>query len=146
LLLISANVSHKKPIIRIGRNLLNTRKCGIICKPDIKKGLECYDDAGFAGGWSQADAKIAENILSLTGYNIMFANCPILWVSWLQTKIVLSTAEAEYIALSQSLWDVIPLLALLQEINKVFPIHLKTPTFVCKVHEDNQSCITMATT
>ena len=29
--------------------------------------------------------------------------------------------------------------------NKVFPVHVKTPTFVFKVHEDNQSCITMAT-
>ena len=75
----------------------------------------------------------------------MFANCPILWVSRLQTEIALSTAEAEYIALSQALQDVIPLITLLTEINKVFPDHVKTPTFVCKVHEDNQSCITMAT-
>ena len=75
----------------------------------------------------------------------MYANCPILWVSHLQTEIALSTAEAEYIALSQSLRDVIPLITLLKEINKVFPVQVKTPTFVCKVHEDNQSCITMAT-
>ncbi len=75
----------------------------------------------------------------------MYANCPILWVSRLQTEIALSTAEAEYIALSQSLCGVIPLITLLKEINKVFPIHVKTPTFVCRVHEDNQSCITMAT-
>jgi len=72
-------------------------------------------------------------------------NVPFLWVSCLQTKIVLSTAEAEYITLSQSLRDVNPLITLPKEINKVFPVHVKTPTFVCKVHEDNQSCITMAT-
>ncbi len=74
----------------------------------------------------------------------MYANCPILWVSHLQTEIALSTAEAEYIALSQALHDVIPLITLLKEINKVFPVHVKTPTFVCKVPEDNQSCIAMA--
>jgi hypothetical protein len=74
----------------------------------------------------------------------MYANCPILWVSRLQTEIALSAAEAEYIAFSQSLRDIIPLITLLKEINKVFPVHVKTPTFVCK-HEDNQSCITMAT-
>ena len=64
----------------------------------------------------------------------------------LQTEIALSMAEAEYIVLLQSLRDVIPLITLLKEINTAFPVHAKTPTFVCKVHEDNQSCITMATT
>ena len=65
----------------------------------------------------------------------MYANCPILWVSRLQTEIALSTAKAKYIVLSQ----------LLRDINKVFPVHVKTPMFVCKVNEDNQPCITMAT-
>ncbi len=37
------------------------------------------------------------------------------------------------------------MITLLKEINKVIPVHVKTPTLVCKVHEDNQSCITMAT-
>jgi hypothetical protein len=117
---------------------LDTRKRGIIYKPDKTNGLECYVDANFAGGWSQAVADNAENVLSHTGYVLMYANCPILWVSHLQMEIALSTAGAEYIALSQSLRDVIPLLTLLKEINKVFPVHVKTPTFVCKVHDDNQ--------
>ena len=142
----SPMLSHEKSIMRIGRYLLDTRKRGIIYKPDVSKGLECHVDADFAGGWSQADSENADNVLSRTGYVIMYADCPILWVSRLQTEIALSTAEAEYIALSQSLRDVIPLITLLKEINTVFPVHVKTPTFVCKVHEDNQSCITMATT
>ena len=129
-------LSHEKSIMRIGRYLLDTRKRGIIYKPDKSKGLECYVDADFAGGWSQVDADNADNILSQTGYIIMYANCPILWVSRLQTEIALSTAEAEYIALSQSLRDVISLITLLKEINKVFPVHVKTPTFMCKVHKN----------
>jgi hypothetical protein len=75
----------------------------------------------------------------------MYADCPIIWVSHLQTEIALSTAKAEYISLLQALQDVIPFITLLQEIDKVFPMHVKTPTFMCKVHLDNQSCITMAT-
>ena len=109
------------------------------------KGLECYVDADFAGGWTQANASNAENVLSRTGYVIMYASCPTLWVSWLQTKIALSTAEMEYIALSQALCDVIPLITLLKEVNGVFPVHVKTPTLVCQVHKDNQSCIIMTT-
>jgi hypothetical protein len=138
-------LSHEKSIMHISPYLLDTRKRGIIYKPNKSKGLECYVDANFAGGWSRANADNADNVLSQTGCILMYANCPILWVSRLQTEIALSTAEAKYIALSQSLRDVIPLITLLKELNKVFPVHLKTPTFVCKVHEDNQSCITMAT-
>ena len=33
----------------------------------------------------------------------------------------------------------------MEEINEVFPLHIDKPNFVCKVHEDNQSCIKMAT-
>ncbi len=97
--------------MRLGCYLLDTRKCGIIYTPDRLKGLECYVDADFAGEWTQADAANAENVLSRTGYVIMYASCPILWVSRLQTKIALSTAKAEYIALLQALCNVIPLIS-----------------------------------
>jgi hypothetical protein len=56
----------------------------------------------------------------------------------------LSTAEAEYIALSQALREVIPLMTLMEEIHPVFPVQVTQPKFVCKVHEDPQSCIKMA--
>ena len=137
-------LSNEKAVPRIGNYLLGTRTRGIVYKPDKSKGLECYVDADFAGGWSQADAENAENVMSRTGYIIMYANCPIHFVSKLQTEIALSTAEAEYIALSQALREVIPLMTLLEEINKTFPVTLGAPDFVCTVHEDNQSCIKMA--
>ena len=75
----------------------------------------------------------------------MYAGCPVHWCSKLQTEIALSTTEAEYIALSQSLREVIPLIELLKEINEVFPIYLPTPKIKCKVYEDNESCISLAT-
>ena len=49
-------LSHEKAIMRLGRYLLDTQKRGIIYKPDRSKGLECYVDADFAGGWIQANA------------------------------------------------------------------------------------------
>ena len=63
----------------------------------------------------------------------------------MQTEIALSTAEAEYIALSSALREVIPLMTMMEEIHQVFPIIICKPNFICKVHEDNQSCIKMAT-
>ena len=56
----------------------------------------------------------------------------------------LSTAEAEYISLPSSLRQVLPLMKMMEEINEVFPLLISKPNFVCKVHEDNQSCIKMA--
>ena len=137
-------LSHEKAVMRIGRYLLHTKTRGMIFEPDISKGLEVYVDADFAGGWDKADADNAENVLSRTGYAICYANCPILAVSKLQTEIALSTAEAEYIALSQSLREAIPLMTLLEEIHEHFPVVIGPPNFICTVHEDNQSCIRMA--
>ena len=83
--------------------------------------------------------------MSRSGFVIKYTDRPIYWSSKLQTEIALSTAEAEYIALSSSLREVIPLMAVMDELNKVFPLLMETPKFYCKVWEDNQSCIVMAT-
>ena len=72
------------------------------------------------------------------------AGCPIYWQSKLQTEIALSTAEAEYIVLSQALREALPMTSLMKEINVIFPLYLTSPRFDIKVREDNQSCIMMA--
>ena len=53
--------------------------------PNIDKGIKCYVDAKFPGGWAQANTDNAENIMSHTGYLIMYVGCPLLWCSKLQT-------------------------------------------------------------
>ena len=136
---------HEQAITRIGRYLLGTKEKGIRYKIDKSKGLECYVDADFAGGWDITDPHDASNLMSRTGFVIKYADCPIYWKSKLQTEIALSTAEAEYIALSTALREVIPLLTVMKEINEVFPLMMEPPNFYCKVWEDNQSCIAMAT-
>ena len=79
--------------------------------------------------------------MSRTGYIINYANCPVIWSSKLQSEIALSTTEAEYIALSQSLRDVLPLVGLLRELQRSIPFDPATPVVHCKIHEDNQGCI-----
>ena len=51
--------------------------------------------ANFAGDWDKADSENPEAFLSRTGYVLMYANCPVLFCSKLQTEIALSTTEAE---------------------------------------------------
>ena len=79
--------------------------------------------------------------MSRTGFIIKYANCPIIWNSKLQTEIALSTTESEYIALSQAMRDVIPMINLLTELRHTIPILQETPTLNCTVFEDNRGCI-----
>ncbi len=104
-------------------------------------GIGCYVDADFAGGYNITTYADADNIMTRTGFVITYTNCPIYWASWLQTEIALSTAKAEYIAMSSVLRKVIPPMTLIKELHTIFPVHINKPNFFCKVHEDNQSII-----
>ena len=138
-------LSHERAIRRIGKYLLGTQNKGIIFSPNPEKGLECFVDADFSGNWTAVDSVDPENVLSRTGYIIFYAGCPIHWVSKLQTEIALSTTESEYVALSQSMRDVIPMMNILEEFKQVLFIPDIPPIVKCKVFEDNTSCIKVAT-
>ncbi len=127
------NFSRKQAITCIGCYLLGSRDKGIKHKVDLSKGLKCYIDANFAGGWDQTDPHGASNHMSRSGFVIKYADCPIYWSSKLQTEIALSTAEEEYIALSSSMCEVIPLMTVMDELNEVFPLLMVTLQFYCKV-------------
>ncbi len=137
-------LSHEQATTCLGRYLAGTKERGIVYELDKSMGIECYVDADFAGGWNVTTSTDADNIISRTRFVITYANCPIYWASCPQIEIALSTAEAEYIALSYALRKVIPLMTLMKELHTIFPVHINKPNFFCKVHEDNQSIIGMA--
>ena len=137
-------LSHERAVKRIVKYLLDSKDKGIVYKPDLSRGLECFVDADFAGGWKDSDKDSPESVLSRTGYVIMFAGCPITWCSKLQTEIALSTTESEYIALSTAMRGVIPFLNLMEETAQLFGIQSEKPVFRCTVWEDNESCIKVA--
>jgi hypothetical protein len=78
---------------------------------------------------------------------ICFADCPILWKSKLQTEIVLSTMEAEYVALSTSCRDLFPLIDVTKEICSNFDIGKCTfrdaAQLHVKIHEDNVGALAL---
>jgi hypothetical protein len=108
-------LQHEQAVKRIVRYLKRTKGKGLILRPDTSKGLECHVDADFAGGFSPDYSDDATTCYSRTGYIIWFAGCPLIWSSKLQTTVALSTTEAEYIALSTALRDVIYVMQLLNE-------------------------------
>ena len=129
--------SHKLAVMRIGRYLLGSQDKGLVYTVNTARGLETYVDANFAGRWDPANADDASTLYSRTGFVIKYTGCPVYWQSKLQTKIVLSTAKAEYIAMSQALRKTLPIMGLMKEVSVVFPLHIPEPKFVVKVHEDN---------
>ena len=81
------------------------------------------------------------------GYILTFAGCPVLWASKLQTQIALSTTDAEYIALSQSLRATIQVMELLKELKREgFSTYSSSPTVYCKAFEDNSGALELART
>ena len=140
--------SHGYAVKHISCYLLGTRDKGMIFDPDPSKLFECYVDADYCGNWNRSIAM--ENIdtaRSRTGYVISYGDCPVIWASRLQTEIALSTTEAEYIALSAALREVIPMIDLCQEAPKHdVPIPKHKPSVFCKVFEDNSGAYELATT
>ena len=136
--------SHEQAVKRVVRYLQFLRRTdsqGIVCRPNRSKSIDTYVDTSFAGEWNSEWSNEPSSVMSRTGYTIYYANCPVIWSSKLQTEIALSTTEAEYIALSQSLRDVLPLISLLRELKQSIPFEPSTPVIHCTVHEDNKGCI-----
>ena len=75
---------------------------------------------------------------------IFYAGWPIVVISRMQTEIALSTAKSGYIACSTAMREVISLIQLMEEINKIFKLHMPKAKMFCNVYEDNESCIAMA--
>jgi hypothetical protein len=67
----------------------------------------------------------------------------VIWRSKLQTEFALSTAEAEYIAMSHVLRETIPIQNLIKEIHCIFALPNPMTDFCITLHEDNLYAIAM---
>ena len=88
----------------------------MILKPSGNS-FDVYVNSDFSGNWDPEGAPDDPDMAqSGMGFIIECAGCPLIWASKMQTLITLSSSEAEYIALSTSLRETIPLMELLREI------------------------------
>jgi hypothetical protein len=147
---INPTYLHEQAVKRIGRYLFATQDKGLLFRPTTDTNLDMYVNADFAGTWHQEYAHLRDSILSRTGYVILYQGCPIHWGSKLQTEIALSTTEAEYIALSMGVRELIPICRLLRELLlgsplKHLPQHQSGILPPSTIYEDNASCIAVAT-
>jgi hypothetical protein len=136
---------HGDALRWLARYLKGTRDKGMIYKPNLDRGLEVFVDADFAGNWNKEEAPTdRDTARSRHGYIIMYAGCPIVWKSQLQTEIALSSTESEYTGLSYALREAIPLMELLKEIGKSGVKVSAKADIHCKVFEDNSGALEMA--
>ena len=76
---------------------------------------------------------------------MMIGNCPVMWTSKLQTETALSTMQAEYIALSTAMRDLLPFQELLHELcDHIGLDENKLATIKSTVWEDNNGALTLA--
>ena len=136
---------HGQAIRWLGRYLKATRDKGTILKPDKDHGFEVYVDADFAGNWDSQETQDKDTARSRHGYIIMYAGCPVVWKSQMQTEIALSSTESEHTGLSYALREAVPLMQLLQEFKEYgFPVETAQPTIHCTAFEDNSGAVEMA--
>ena len=79
---------------------------------------------------------------SRSGWIVQFAGTPITWASKMQAITAMSTTEAEYIVLSTSLREVIPLMGLLKEAREQ-GLHVGDllSRIHCTIFEDNSEAL-----
>jgi hypothetical protein len=125
--------------------LTGTRDEGIILKPR-EVSFECFADADFCGLWDKDTAEEDSNTTkSRMGYLLTYAGCPLVWASKLTGPFCLSTTEAEYVALSVALRQVILVMDLLEEMKAQGIVSSQhTPEIFCKAFEDNLGTLEMA--
>ena len=121
------NRSHWVAAKRVLRYLKGTMNYGLLYSGDSD--VLAYSDADWAGD--------VDDRKSTSGYMFQIAGGPVSWKSRKQDTVALSTAEAEYVALSSAAQECIWLQRLLCELGKP----LGGPTVIL---EDNQSSIAMA--
>ncbi len=108
-------IQHGMALKWLGRYLVGSRDKGMIYSPS-NQSFDVYVGASFTGYWDPQDEEWdPDTARSRTGYVILYASCPVIWASKLQTEIELSTMAAEYLAISTATCKVLPLMELIQE-------------------------------
>jgi hypothetical protein len=123
---------HMKELCRVIKYAIDTKDKGLKLRPeetDNKWRIKAYSDADFAGD--------KETRISVTGYIIYFMNVPICWRSRGQKGVTLSTTEAEYVACSEVVKEILFILYLLRHMK----IEVELPI---RVNVDNIGAIFLA--
>ena len=120
--------SHQIVLKQIGYYLKATHDKGLILNPCDELKIDVYpavDCASLYGHEKTSDPACAK---SRAGFVVNIADCPVLWISKLQTETTLSTMEAEIFALFHSCYELSPIIDIFKSLGKVVGL----PTDDCR--------------
>ena len=80
---------------RICRYLQGAKDNGLVFNTSKKLVVDCYADAYFAGLWGHEYPQDPIFARIRNGFVVTFANCPLLWMSKIQTEIALYNLHSE---------------------------------------------------
>ena len=132
---------------RICRYIQAIKDNGLVLNLPKKVVVDCYADAYFSEMWGNGYLQDPILARSRTIFVVIFANCPLLWVSKLQTEISLSTLHSEYMALSNFVRALLPLKIIIKEVIENLGIYSQTLKFVSSstIYEENKGSIVVET-
>lgn len=137
--------SHENAVLRICQYLAGTSEKGMSMTVDSNRGLEVFADADFCGGYHKDHTFDPDTAKSRSAYFITYQGCLLYWSSKLQTEVTLSTTEAEYVCLSQSLRTTLSLMRFFKELQKRIPsMSRQKPVVHCTAFEDNMGTIELS--
>ncbi|KAL7475134.1 hypothetical protein ACHAW6_001059 [Cyclotella cf. meneghiniana] len=110
---------HEVALKRIESYLKVTRDKGLIFYSSEVLKVDAYPDADFSGLYGYKVVTDPACVKSRTGFLIMVSDCPMVWVSKLQTKTALSTMGAEIIARTHCCRKLFPVCDIEKEVGKV---------------------------
>jgi len=128
-----ATEGHINSLHRVIKNVLDTANTSLLMEPTLgqaKWELKAYSDSDYGGDRDQRR--------SVSGYIIFLAGAPIVWRSKMQRSVTLSSTEAEYVALS----DVVTEIMFAKQVLEFLEIPVTLPI---EVHVDNVGAIFLAT-
>ena len=125
----SPTEAHLTAAKRVLRYLKGTENLSLRFKKSVSETFIGYSDADWAGDLDDRH--------STSGNLFILANGTISWMSKKQATVALSTAESEYVALSQATQEAIWLRRLLKDLG----MFIDQPTVI---HEDNKGAISIA--
>jgi len=135
--------SHEQAVLWICRYLKGDKH--LVFQPNRKLILNCYMGANFAGLWKVEKEDYSVCVELRKGYVLVLGGCPLTCTSRSQSEIALSTREAEYIALSTAIRDLLPTRAFLKEIgDKMQLSYCHMSKILSRVCEDNIGKIQLA--
>jgi hypothetical protein len=124
-----------KEMLRLIKNFLDTKTWGLKIFPKVSAGdklkwnLVTYSDSDWAGD--------KDNRRSISGFIMFLCGVPIVWRSKQQKSVALSSSEAEFVAISEAVKEVLFVIQLLESMG----IEVELPVVV---RVDNMGAIFMS--